>query len=203
MKHFVGIMCGFLVFTSSWSAYSKSYMPSLERLRNKVENALKDREKIPLKDLFDKAKDQGIEPHAGGVVVLTADGVLTDRKPDELFQKLENIARRIEALYWCHRPDLVDPNQQEDIKNLLKQSLRDHRKVDVPSIIDFAKELAEEAAMLNECSNQCVMLMFARNNDVDQKVIISKSQELFDHIAEKKSRLDRLINLVNTLFFAF
>lgn len=138
-----------LVLTQNLSP--KHMMPSLDRLKNKVEGALQG-PKVSLKEFLEKTKNIGSKIFINGrsVESLNADAEL---------KSFENEIKEIDAilvnLYWCKQEtfakELTTPQnvQAQNILCLLKEKFKEKYPNVKSPLMTFAKDLAQENETLN------------------------------------------------------
>jgi hypothetical protein len=176
----------------------KHMMPSLERLKNKVEGALQG-PKVSLKDFLEKTKNVGSKIFINGrsVESLNADAEM---------KSLESENKEIDAilvnLYWCKQEtfakELTAPEnlQAQNSLSLLKEKFKEKYSNVKSPLMTFAKDLTQENEALEvvKAKLQKSMPIVKKFKELEKKYL-----ELAQDIVKYSETLNDIIKVMDSL----
>ncbi len=172
------------------TAVPKAFMPSLDRVRKKVDGAVNDVKGLPLKELL---KNQSASTMVNKII--TQDGVC-DQKPSGL----EDVERAIGSLYWVRQHEWVTAlgRTKEQSSHQAAQQIKDKIKERYASekmpLVAYAHALAAEEQRLNE-----IITMLLKCTACKGPQDAEKLKKLFDEHTRCMQTLQQLTAITNAL----
>ena len=196
---------GVIVITTLLSVcnqiYAKSYMPSLERLRNKVDDIMQSGSVTSLKTVLERAKLQGFSPGQGGTTILSAQGVVS-KNDTEPACKLQQIQAKAQEMVWASNVDFVtqlqiltNDEQKEAITKLVLEKISNSK---LP-LIDFIIQLRDECDWLEQAKPECTKLLLTKIAQGGKK-FHEQTREMLQKVNSLLQNLQALMKIVNDLF---
>lgn len=177
---------------------SKHVMPSLERLKNKVERALQG-PKVSLKEFLEKTKNVGSKIFINGrsVEALNAESELKSFEDE-----IKEIDATLVNLYWCKQENfakkLTSPENVEtqNCLKLLKEKFKEKYPNIKSPLMTFAKDLAQENETLEiiKTKIQKSMTFVKKFKEIEKKYI-----ELAENMIKFSETLNDIIKVTDSL----
>ncbi len=196
--------CLVIVGVNVVSLSARTMMPALDRVRNKVDAALRDREQggtMSFKELL--AQSGRVE--GDGKVLNCVLSPSADKAPDSA--SIASIEQTLKALYWSNQPEFIEKFCQakafapEQALALLKSKIEERYAKSKAPIIDFAHELAGEIQKIDECFDALVQFMGQRSTMPVEKFnpFIEKIKELLANREQLHYMLEKFTQTINQL----
>jgi len=188
------------VFVFQQAIQAKSYMPSLERLRNKVDNVMKSSGVTSLKKILKRAKLQGFNPGQGGTTVLSAQGVVGKDDTDPAC-KLQKIQAKAQEMEWASNTSLITQLQAltaDKQKHELASFVLGKIAGSQLPLIDFIIQLDAERDWLEKAKPECTKLLLTRSSQGAKK-FHEQARETLQKLNKLSHNLEVLMKIVNNL----
>ncbi|MFH1254008.1 MAG: hypothetical protein V1646_01095 [bacterium] len=190
------IVVSTLVLTPNLSP--KHMMPSLERLKNKVEGALQG-PKVSLKEFLEKTKNVGSKIFINGRSV---ESLNTEAELKSFENEIKEIDAILANLYWCKQEifakELTAPENvlAQNILSLLKEKFKEKYPNVKSPLMTFAKDLAQENETLDVVKGklQKSMLPVKKFKEFEKKYL-----ELAQDIVKYSETLNDIIKATDSL----
>lgn len=194
------IYCSIVMGTLAWAPNlnSKHVMPSLERLKNKVEGALQG-PKISLKEFLEKTKNVGSKIFINGrsVEALNAEAELKSFEDE-----IKEIDATLVNLYWCKQEtfakELASPEniESQNSLRLLKEKFKEKYPNVKSPLMTFAKDLAQENETLEiiKTKIQKSMTPVKKFKEIEKKYL-----ELAENMVKYSETLNDIIKVTDNL----
>ncbi|QQR48852.1 hypothetical protein IPF37_04805 [bacterium] len=177
-------------------------MPSLRRVRNKVEDALKQPGQS-FKDILKNVKtdENGKQILTAGVV--TAQGI--EEKHDAVV-RLNAAVNKYRSLFWAHNNNFFDAlktsaaqSREAGLSILAEYIMRSFSEEKAP-LISFAAQLKEEETILDKCVTELFTLVTYKNKNEKPPVsFYQEAQDCLREAADLKAHVIELLNTIETL----
>ncbi len=185
------IFCGLMFTVSNLSP--KHIMPSLERLKSKVESAVNG-PKTSFKEFLEKTQNIGSKIFINGrdVASLNADA---ERKSFE--NEIKEINAIFNNLYWCKQESFAkELSQAQNILNLLKEKFKEKYPNIKSPLMTFAKDLAQEGEALEFVKTKIEKAMLSVKKF---KSLECKYTEFAQNIIKYSETLNAIIKATDSL----
>jgi len=182
-------------------SFAKKFMPSLDRLRNKVTNALASTTKESFKELLQQAGKESAHGLQLLGNVITSIGSSGNGSAQS---KLKEIQKNVRTLYWCNNEAFMQQLQKsleqshEMACDIVTQHVLKKYSDNKAPLLMFATDLQKEEAMLQECTTEIFRLGQKKNkSEVRDQEFVKAVQAELENVVKLKRILDQLIGLVN------
>lgn len=169
-------------------------MPSLDRLKGKVEKALNG-PKTSFKDFLEKTKNS-----IGSKIFINGQEIesLTLEAQEKAFAtEIKEIEAILAPIYWCKQDAFAkELSQAKDILSLLKEKFKEKYPVGTSPLMTFAKDIAQENETLELVKNKITKSMPSVKKF---KEIEKKYTELAQKIVLYSQTINSLIKTTNSL----
>jgi len=197
------VMVGVATVTLS----ARSMMPALDRVRNKVDNALRDKEQggtMSFKDLL--AKSGRIE--GDGKVLNCVLSATPEKTPERTSTaSAASVEQLLNELYWGNQTEFIEKFCQvkslvpEQALTLLKSKLEERYAKSKAPLVDFAHELAIELQKIDTCFDMLLQMLGERSASSVEKTnpFIEKMKELLAQREKLLYMLEKFTQNINHL----
>ena len=190
--------------TYSTTASPKSLIPRLDRLRNKVDQALEQDNHYSLKDLLKKTKanNQTIDSRQ---LILKALNATNTESNDSQEAQFDNIMTEIGELTWSNSAVFIDQFTQSLDENngqalsLLKEEIDENYSLAKVPLVAFIAALHQEELVLNSSTTKLMKLIAVRNLSQKKKPDSAMLQKGLDKIMICKTNLHALMLYIERL----
>jgi hypothetical protein len=200
-KILIGVV---MVGVATVSLSARSMMPALDRVRNKVDNALRDKEQgstMSFKDLL--AQSGRVE--GDGKVLNCVLSATSGKAPDSTSSA--SVAQILNELYWSNQAEFIEKFCQakafapDQALVLLKSKLEERYAKSKAPLIDFAHELAIELQKIDMCFDTLLEMMGQRSAMPAERVnsFIEKIKELLAQREKLSYMLEKFTQTINQL----
>ncbi|MBY0352854.1 hypothetical protein K2W90_00640 [Candidatus Babeliales bacterium] len=179
-----------------------SIMPSLRRVRDKVEEALRH----PVQSFRDILKNSTVDEHGKQVItsgVVTASGIQPLQGADA---RLHVAMGKYRMVYWANNKDFFNrlknsaAQSRAQALDLLEDCLTRKFAEERAPLISFAAQLKEEETILDQCVTELFALATYKNKDEQpSQAFYQQAQSCLQEAADLKTHLADLIGLVEKL----
>lgn len=197
MKKYVVLSVSLLIVHVN--AFSKNAMPSLKRLREKVEKALDSGSTQPFKELIEHAqkRDGGTSP------VVRIGGTNTPKSDRE---KLQDIAEHVHNLYWSNHDTVMTAlhdavvHKKGDALSMLVEMVEQRYSEKSAPLVAFAADLEKEIAVLDVYTEQLSVLLTVRSSrdslKADYQENVIQELELARQLTHKMKSFIELVDQI-------
>jgi DNA-binding transcriptional regulator YhcF (GntR family) len=183
---------------------ARSMMPALDRVRNKVDNALRDKEQggtMSFKDLL--AQNGRVE--GDGKVLNCVLSATPEKAPGST--STASVEQILNELYWSNQIEFIEKFCQaksfvpEQALTLLKSKLEERYAKSKAPLIDFAHELAIELQKIDTCFDTLLQMLGQRSASPAEKnnPFIEKMKELLAQREKLLYMLEKFTQNINHL----
>lgn len=188
----IHFFCSIVLVSNLTPLHCKSFLPKIEQVKNKIEQAESSLSPVNLKDLFDKA-----------IVSKNPDGTIKRILSREQLPQddIEVLMKKINDLYWCKQEQFL-----QDLKNaapdnktaytIVYKKLSEHYTTNSRLMITFAADLVNEEKQLDEIINSILKKL---SSDTQNQ---SQLKDRFNMATTYKKSLQDLITQINKLLVA-
>lgn len=177
---------------------SKSMMPSLERLKNKVDGALQG-PKVSLKDFLEKTKNIGSKIFING---RSAESLNSEAEAKSFENEIKEIGAILDNLYWCKQEKFAQEltktqsTQAQNILSLLKEKFKEKYSNIKSPLMVFAKDLMQENESLEvvKAKIQKSIIPVKKFKKLEQKYL-----ELAQDVLKYTETLNNIIKATDSL----
>lgn len=188
-----------IVGVNAVSLSARSMMPALDRVRSKVDNALRDKEQGGTKSFKELLAQSGRVEGDGKVL-----NCVLSSTPDKAVEApvSANVEQAMKELFWSNQTEFIEKFCQarafapDQALALLKSKLDERYAKSKAPLIDFAHDLALELKKIDTCFDDLLDMMVQRS---DKNPFIDKMKELLAQREKLLYMLEKFTQNINHL----